>query len=45
MNVDGDIKRVPEIILGSQHISMTFGHWLPAIKKAGNLLGFEVQHL
>ncbi|NQS89208.1 hypothetical protein HQ584_05410 [Patescibacteria group bacterium] len=44
MNVDGDIKKIPEIIVGSQHISMTFGHWLHALKKAGSLLGFEVQH-
>ncbi|MCD6082537.1 hypothetical protein J7J59_00240 [Candidatus Aerophobetes bacterium] len=45
MNVDGDVKRVPEIIVGSQHVSMTFGHHLSALKEVGNLLGFEVRHL
>ena len=44
MSVEGDIQSVPEIIVGSQHVSMTFGHWLGAIKEAGNLLGLEVQH-
>lgn len=45
MNVNGDIKRVPEVIVGSQHVSMAFGHWLGALKEAGKLLGFEVRHL
>ena len=45
MSVKGDVQRVPEIIVGSQHVSMTFGHWLSALKEAGDLLGFEVQHL
>jgi len=45
MNVDGDVKRVPEIIVGSQHVSMAFGHHLSALKEVGNLLGFEVRHL
>lgn len=45
MSVEGEIKRVPEIIVGSQHVSMTFGHWLRALKKVGFLLGFDVLHL
>jgi len=45
MDVDGDVEKVPQIIVGSQHFSMTFGHWLPAMIEAGDLLGFEVQHL
>jgi L-fucose isomerase-like protein len=45
MNIDGDVKKVPEIIVGSQHVSMTFGHWLAALKETGNLLGMEVKHL
>jgi len=45
MDVDGDVNRVPQIIVGSQHFSMTFGHWLTALSEAGNLLGFEVRHL
>jgi len=40
-----DVEKVPQIIVGSQHFSMTFGHWLPAMTKAGDLLGFKVQHL
>lgn len=45
MSVDGDEKKVPEIIVGSQHVSMTFGHHLSALKEVGNLLGLEVRHL
>lgn len=45
MCVDWDVTRVPEIIVGSQHVSMTFGHWLGALKEVENLLGLEVQHL
>lgn len=45
MSVDGDVKKVPEIIVGSQHVSMTFGHWLNAFKEVGNLLCLQVQHL
>jgi len=45
MDVDGDIERVPEIIVGSQHVSMTFGHWLNSLSEAGALLGLEVRHL
>jgi L-fucose isomerase-like protein len=45
MNVDGDANRLPEIIVGSQHVSMTLGQWLSALKEVGSLLGFEVRHL
>ena len=45
MNVDGDIRRIPEIAVGSQHISMTFGHWFSTLKEVGNLLGLKVLHL
>jgi len=45
MSVDGDVTRVPEVIVGSQHVSMTFGHWLGAFKEVGHLLGLEVRHL
>ena len=45
MDVDGDIQRVPEVIVGSQHVSMTFGRWLSALQEVGDLLGFEVRHL
>jgi L-fucose isomerase-like protein len=45
MDVDGNIKKVPEIIVGSQHVSMTFGKWLGALQKFGGLMGIEVNHL
>jgi len=44
MSVDGDLKKVPQIIVGSQHASMTLGHWLTAMTEVGNLLGLEVRH-
>jgi len=45
MNVDGDVKRLSEFSVGSQHISMTYGHWLSALKEVGSLLDLEVLHL
>ena len=45
MKVNGDVKKVPEIMVGSQHVSMTFGHWLKPLKKAAQLLNLEVSSL
>ncbi|RKX99554.1 hypothetical protein DRP77_13055 [Candidatus Poribacteria bacterium] len=45
MAVDGDVKKVPEVMVGSQHVSMTFGHWLRTFKEVGRMLGFEVRSL
>jgi len=45
MDVDGDVERVSQIIVGSQHFSMTFGRWLPVFSEVGNLLGLDVRHL
>ncbi len=45
LEVDGDVTRVPEVIVGSQHVSMTFGHWLGALREVGKLLDLEVRHL
>jgi len=45
IDVNGDAKRVPQIIVGSQHVSMAFGHWLRALREAGTLLGLDVQHI
>ncbi|RLG92565.1 hypothetical protein DRO37_09215 [Candidatus Bathyarchaeota archaeon] len=45
MDVKGDIERLPDLIVGSQHISMTYGHWLNALKETGKLLNLEVLHL
>ena len=46
MTVRGDIyKAQPVLNVGSQHNAMAFGHWLPALKEAGELLDLEVLHL
>ena len=45
MDVKGNIERLPDLIVGSQHISMTYGHWLNALKETGKLLNLEVLHL
>jgi len=45
MTVDGDVKQVPNVIVGSQHVSMTLGHWMEALVKAGKLLDLEIRHL
>ena len=45
MTVDGDPARVPEVIVGSQHVSMAFGHWQSVLEKTGQLLEMEVRHL
>jgi len=38
MGVKGDVERLPDLIVGSQHISMTYGHWLNALKETSKLL-------
>ena len=45
MDVKGDVERLPDLIVGSQHISMTYGHWLNALKETGKLLNLKVLHL
>jgi len=45
MSVDGDVESVPDVMVGSQHVSMAFGRWLEALEEAGKLLGMETQHL
>ena len=45
IDVKGDVEKIPEILVGSQHISMTFGHWLKTLKRVGELLRMEVLHL
>ncbi|HDI75593.1 MAG: hypothetical protein DRJ52_03560 [Thermoprotei archaeon] len=44
IDVKGDVNKIPEILVGSQHISMTYGHWLKALVETGKLLGIEVLH-
>lgn len=45
MGVNGDVAKVPSIMAGSQHYSMTFGHWLQDLVEAGQMLGIQVMHL
>jgi len=45
ISVDGDVEKIPEILVGSQHISMTFGHWLKELKEVGKLLNIKINHL
>ncbi len=45
IDVKGDIEKIPEILVGSQHISMTYGHWLDELKEVGKLLGIKIKTL
>jgi len=45
MSVEGNMNELQDALVGSQHMSMCFGHWLGALDEAGKLLGFEVRHL
>ena len=41
INVDGDVERLPNLIVGSQHISMTYRHWLNVLRETGKLLNLR----
>ena len=45
MDVDGDLARLPQVLVGSQHMSLAFGHWLGAVEEAADLLGMQLAHL
>jgi hypothetical protein len=45
MDVDGDVEQVPRILAGSQHYSMTLGHWADALQETADVLGFAVERL
>jgi len=45
MDVDGDVEQVPRILAGSQHYSMTLGHWADALQETAAVLGFAVERL
>jgi hypothetical protein len=45
MSVDGDVARLPQVLVGSQHMSMAFGRWLEPLGEAAGLLGMELAHL
>jgi len=45
MTVDGDVSRLPQVIVGSQHMSMAFGHWSDGLAETAQLLGMELAHL
>ncbi|MBD3187466.1 hypothetical protein GF325_11595 [Candidatus Bathyarchaeota archaeon] len=42
MKVNGDVKKVPDIVVGSQHMSMCYGHWLEPIREMASLLNLNV---
>ncbi len=45
MSVDGDVARLPQTLVGSQHMSMAFGHWSDALAETAKLLGMQLAHL
>ena len=45
MDVDGDVEQVPRILAGSQHYSMTLGHWADTLQETAAALGFAVERL
>lgn len=45
IEVEGDVERVPQIRVGSQHFSMAFGRWLGAIEEFARLKGMELLSL
>ncbi len=45
MSVDGETSRVAETVVGSQHMSMTFGHWASALESTARFLDLDVQKL
>lgn len=45
MSVEGDVARLPQVLVGSQHMSMAFGRWLQALGEAAGLLGMGLAHL
>jgi len=44
MTVDGDVAELSRALVGSQHMSMTFGHWQRALGEAAKLLGMQAKH-
>jgi len=42
ISVDGDVARLSQVLVGSQHMSMAFGHWLQALGEAAELLGMKL---
>lgn len=45
IDINGDVKKIPKILVGSQHISMTYGHWLKPLKTFGKIMGIKVYTL
>ncbi len=45
IEVDGDVREVPKVRIGSQHFSMTFGRWREVFDSLGRLLNLEVLSL
>ncbi|MEA3402962.1 MAG: hypothetical protein U9R79_17105 [Armatimonadota bacterium] len=45
MNVEGDVARLPQVLVGSQHMSMAFGRWLEALAETAKLLDMQLEQL
>ncbi len=45
MEIDGDISKVPDIIVGSQHMSMIFGHWQEELEAMADQLSLSINTL
>lgn len=45
MSVDGDVARLPQVLVGSQHMSMAFGNWSDALAETAGLLGMQLASL
>jgi L-fucose isomerase-like protein len=45
MSVDGDVNELSRALVGSQHMSMAFGHWKHALTEAAEVLDMEARHL
>lgn len=45
IELDGDVEKVPEVAVGSQHISLVYGNWLKTLKAVGKMLNINVRTL
>jgi len=45
IELEGDLGRIRESLVGSQHMSMTSGHWIDAVQDAAKLLDMEVRSI
>ncbi len=45
VSIDEKMEDIRGWMVGSQHVSMTLGHWLEPLKETGELLDLDVRHL